>query len=362
MFEQHCRTASALLALPWSMSSPNAVPAHVQSRPEWHTAPAKLSFFLSFFLFFLFLMSSFSPSFFLCKVGGMSHKWVCLSCSFTAIAGFVTCCAFTACFDSFAHIQAIAEAIAKERAATAAMLQAAAAAQQPALQSRATNSFDSRGPAHLSRPRHQQQQQQQQVATDQDMPFARSRLGNPRPQQTLLGSSQDVSSSNAAAPAGHAAPRFATRQTNGHAHESIPFPLAAGGLTASQSSDDLREGFRRAVSAVPEDSRLPHARRDDLLSCSINHVLPHVASWGNLSNHSSSSNSGLHENTSRGLPTFEPISTPAGLFNSSGTASGDKGSFPSYLASIWSSDAKSGSLSGSPNSHFEQPSLLNNHH
>ncbi len=307
-------------------------------------------------------MSSFSPSFFLCKVGGMRHKWVCLSCSFTAIAGFVTCCAFTACFDSFAHIQAIAEAIAKERAATAAMLQAAAAAQQPALQSRATNSFDSRGPAHLSRPRHQQQQQQQQVVTDQDMPFARSRLGNPRPQQTLLGSSQDVSSSNAAAPAGHAAPRFATRQTNGHAHESIPFPLAAGGLTASQSSDDLREGFRRAVSAVPEDSRLPHARRDDLLSCSINHVLPHVASWGNLSNHSSSSNSGLHENTSRGLPTFEPISTPAGLFNSSGTASGDKGSFPSYLASIWSSDAKSGSLSGSPNSHFEQPSLLNNHH
>ena len=267
---------------------------------------------------------------------------------------------------SSAHVQAIAEAIAKQRAATAAMLQAAAAAQQPALQSRPTNSFDSRGPSHLSRPRHQQQQQQQQVVTDQEMPFARSRLGNPRPQQALLGS-QDVSTSNAAAPAGHAAPRFATRQTSGHAHETTPLPLgllssAAGGLTGSQSSDDLREGFRRAVSAVPEDSRLPHVRRDDLLSCSINHVLPHVASWGNLSNHSSSSNSGLHENTSRGLPTFEPISTPAGLFNSSGTGSGDKGSFPSYLASIWSSDAKSGSLSGSPNSHFEQPSLLNNHH
>lgn len=258
-----------------------------------------------------------------------------------------------------AHVQAIAEAIAKERAATAAMLQAAAAAQQPALQSRPTHSLDSRGPAHLSRPRHQQQQQQ--AVSDQDMPFARSRLGNPRPQQALLGS-QDVSTSNAAAPAGHVAPRFATRQTNGHAHEAVPLPLAAGGLTGSQSSDDLREGFRRAVSAVPEDSRLPYARRDDLLSCSINHVLPHVASWGNLSNHSSSSNSGLHESTSRGLPTFEPISTPAGLFNSSGTASGDKGSFPSYLASIWSSDAKSGSLSGSPNSHFEQPSLLNNHH
>ena len=264
---------------------------------------------------------------------------------------------------SFAHVQAIAEAIAKERAATAAMLQAAAAAQQPALQARPTNSLDSRGVSHLSRPRHQQQQQ---VVTDQEMPFARSRLGNPRPQQALLGS-QDVSTSNAAAPAGHAVPRFAARQTNGHAHETNPLPLgplsgAAGGLTGSQSSDDLREGFRRAVSAVPEDSRLPHARRDDLLSCSINHVLPHVASWGNLSNHSSSSNSGMHENTSRGLPTFEPISTPAGLFNSSGTASGDKGSFPSYLASIWSSDAKSGSLSGSPNSHFEQPSLLNNHH
>ncbi len=240
------------------------------------------------------------------------------------------------------------------------MLQAAAAAQQPALQSRPTTSFDSRGPLHLSRLRHQQQQQQQ-VVTDQEMPFARSRLGNPRPQQTLLGS-QDASNSNAAAAAGNTAPRFATRQTNGHAHEIIPFPLAAGDLTGPQSGDDLREGFRRAVSAVPEDSRLPHARRDDLLSCSINHVLPHVASWGNLSNHSSSSNSGLHENTSRGLPTFEPISTPAGLFNSSGTASGDKGSFPSYLASIWSSDAKPGSLSGSPNSHFEQPSLLNNHH
>ena len=261
---------------------------------------------------------------------------------------------------SSAHVQAIAEAIAKERAATAAMLQAAAAAQQPALQSRPTNNFDSRGPSHLSCPRHQQQQQQQ-VVTDQDMPFARSRLGNPRPQQALLGS-QDVSTSSAAASAGHAAPRFAARQTNGHAHETIPFSLAAAGLPGSQSGDDLREGFRRAVSAVPEDSRLPHASRDDLLSCSINHVLPHVASWGNLSNHSSSSNSGLHENTSRGLPTFEPISTPAGLFNSSGTASGDKSSFPSYLASIWSSDAKSGSLSGSPNSHFEQPSLLNNHH
>ena len=265
---------------------------------------------------------------------------------------------------SFAHVQAIAEAIAKERAATAAMLQAAAAAQQPALQSRPTHSLDNRGPSHLSRPRHQQQQQQ--VVTDQEMPFARSRLGNPRPQQARLGP-QDGSFSNAAAPAGHAAPRFATRQTNGHAHESIPLPLgplsrAASGLTGSLSSDDLRDGLKKAVSAVPEDSRHLHARRDDLLSCSINHVLPHVASWGNLSNHSSSSNSGMHENTSRGLPTFEPISTPAGLFNSSGTASGDKGSFPSYLASIWSSDAKSGSLSGSPNSHFEQPSLLNNHH
>ncbi|KAL0022409.1 hypothetical protein WJX77_009167 [Trebouxia sp. C0004] len=258
--------------------------------------------------------------------------------------------------------KAIAEAIAKERAATAAMLQAAAAAQQPALQSRPTHSLDSRGPSHLSRPRHQQQQQQ--VVADQEIPFARSRLGNPRPQQALLGSQDGL---NAAAPAGLAAPLFATRQTNGHAHETTPLPLgplsgAAGGLTGSHSSDDLREGFRRAVSAVPEDSRLPHIRRDDLLSCSINHVLPHVASWGNLSNQSSSSNSGLHENTSRGLPTFQPISTPAGLFNSSGTASSDKGSFPSYLASIWSGDAKSGSLSGSPNSHFEQPSLLNNHH
>ena len=260
------------------------------------------------------------------------------------------------------HVQAIAEAIAKERAATAAMLQAAAAAQQPAFQSRPAPAIDSRVPAsHLSRLRQQQ-------STDQQVPFTRSRLGSHRHQQGVY---ESHDSSHAAVPAARAVPRFAPRQTNGFAHEVTPVGLgtmsgAADGWVETQCGDDLREGFRKAVSAFPEEFRHPLAKADDPMSCSINHVLPHVASWGNLSNHSSGSNSGLqhsslHENTSRGLPTFDPISTPAGLFNSNSSTSGDKGSFPSYLASIWSSDAKSGGLSGSPNSHFE-PSPLNHNH
>ena len=258
--------------------------------------------------------------------------------------------------------QAIADALAKERAATAAMLQAAAAAQQPAFQhgSRPTSTF---GSAHLSR------QRQQQLSTDQELPFTRSRLGNQGPQQGVY-RSQEHSNANAAMPAGHNVPRYGQKQINGQASELPSLGLshlagAADGAVGSQSSDDLREGFRRAVSAVPDEPRQTNAKSSDLMSCSINNVLPHVASWGNLSTHSSSSNSGLHggllDNLSRGLPIFEPISTPAGLFNSNGNNSGDKGSFPSYLASIWSSDAKSHGLSSSPNSHFEQPSLLNHH-
>ena len=244
--------------------------------------------------------------------------------------------------------------MAKERASTAALLQAAAAAQQPASQHRLMPSFDSRT-AQVSRSRHLHNQ----ASTDQEVPFTRSRLGG-QGRKSL-----DMHNSNSAMPAGHAVPRFAHTQKNGNISEATsqglgPVGRISEGLVSSQSSHDLREGFRQAVGVVSETPRLSHAKSDD---CSINNVLPHVASWGNLSNHSNSSNSGLHngvrDNTSRGLPTFEPISTPAGLFNSNGNTTGDKGSFPSYLASIWSSDAKS--ASGSPNSHFEQPSLLNNH-
>ena len=258
--------------------------------------------------------------------------------------------------------QAVAEAVAKERAATAAMLQAAAA-QQSAMQHRAVVGLDSRAPSHLSC------QRQQLMSTDQEPPFPRSRLG----------SAQVHRSPEHGKPGGPALP---TAQQHGlHRHSSgraqdIPTradSLLEGsalgtmnGTLGSPSTAELREGFRRAVSALPDEPRLPNAKADDLIPCSINNVLPHVASWGNLSNHSSSSNSGLlhnglHETSGRGLPTFEPISTPAGLFNSNGSATCDKGTFPSYLASIWSSDAKANGLSGSPNGHFEQPSLLNNH-
>lgn len=261
--------------------------------------------------------------------------------------------------------QAVAEAVAKERAATAAMLQAAAA-QQSAMQHRPVPGFDSRAPSHLLR------QRQQQLPTDQDPAFTRSRLGNASTQQVHR-------SPEAGKPAGPALPaaqhHSVPRHSSGHTQDRpTPADLVAeapasgtiNGTKGSPSAEELREGFRRAVSALPDEQRLSTAKADNLLPCSINNVLPHVASWGNLSNHSSSSNSGLLHNglldtTSRGLPTFEPVSTPAGLFNSNGSATCTKGTFPSYLASIWSGDAKADSLSGSPNGHFEQPSLLNNH-
>lgn len=260
--------------------------------------------------------------------------------------------------------QAVAEAVAKERAATAAMLQAAAA-QQSAMQYRAVAGFDNRAPSHLSR------QRQQQLPTNQDAAFTRSRLGNASTQQVHQ-------SPEAGKPAGPALPaaqhHSVPRHSGGHAQDrptpadSVEGP-ALGTMTGtkgSPSAEELREGFRRAVAALPDEPRLSRAKPDNLMPCSINNVLPHVASWGNLSNHSSSSNSGLlhnglHDTTSRGLPTFEPVSTPAGLFNSNGSTACTKGTFPSYLASIWSGDAKADSLSGSPNGHFEQPSLLNNH-
>lgn len=124
-------------------------------------------------------------------------------------------------------------------------------------------------------------------------------------------------------------------------------------------SDELREGFRRAVGDMPprtqSQTEVGHGEN------SISSVFPRVASWGNLSTHSSGSGAGLYnsmanEPTSRGLPTFEPLTTPAGIFSSN--KSSDKAGFPSYLASIWSDDNKT--PSGSPNNHFEQPSLLSN--
>lgn len=242
------------------------------------------------------------------------------------------------------------------------MLQAAAA-QQSAMQHRAVAGLDSRGPSHLSR------QRQQLLSTDQEPSFARSRLGSASTQQVH----RSPENGKPAGPAvqQHGVHRHSSGRAQGiptHA-DSLVEAAASGTLTGtmgSPSTEELREGFRRAVSALPDEPRLSNAKADDLMPCSINNVLPHVASWGNLSNHSSSSNSGLlhnglHDTTSRGLPTFEPISTPAGLFNSNGSASCDKGTFPSYLASIWSSDAKANGISGSPNGHFEQPSLLNNH-
>lgn len=262
-------------------------------------------------------------------------------------------------------LQAVAEAVAKERAATAAMLQAAAA-QQSAVAMQHRSALDNRGPLNLSR-----QRQQQQLSSDQEAPFTRSRLGSHSTQLAPRKSLEQPNPAEHALPAGQQRdmPRFSNEQdasVHADALTDAPNLGTVNGAVVYSSSDELREGFRRAVSAVPDAPRSSNAKADELMHCSINHVLPHVASWGNLSNHSSSSNSGLlhhalHDTTSRGLPTFEPISTPAGLFNSNGTTSGDKGSFPSYLASIWSSDAKSNGLSGSPNNHFEQPSLLNNH-
>ena len=261
--------------------------------------------------------------------------------------------------------QAVAEAVAKERAATAAMLQAAAA-QQSAMQHRAAAGLDSRAPLHLSR------QRQQLLSADQDPSFARSRLGSASTQQ-VHPSPEHGKPGGPSLSAPHR--QGVHRHSNGRAQD-IPTPAdsllespASGtvnGTLGSPNTEELRDGFIRAVSALPNEQRLSNANADDLMPSSINNVLPHVASWGNLSNHSSSSNSGLLYNglldtSSRGLPTFEPISTPAGLFNSNGSATCDKGAFPSYLASIWSSDAKANGLSGSPNGHFEQPSLLNNH-
>lgn len=261
--------------------------------------------------------------------------------------------------------QAVADAVAKDRAATAAMLQAAAA-QQSAMQHCSSAGFDSRAPSHLSR------QRQQQLSADQDLPFARSRLSNASTKPAHR-SPEAGKPAALALPAGQQ--HSVHRHSNGRGQDipscagSVREVAASGtvnGVLGSPSTEELREGFRRAVSAVPDEPRSLHTKADGLMRCSINNVLPHVASWGNLSNHSSSSNSGLllnglHDTTSRGLPTFEPISTPAGLFNSNGSAICDKGTFPSYLASIWSSDSKAHGLSGSPNGHFEQPSLLNNH-
>ena len=245
------------------------------------------------------------------------------------------------------------------------MLQAAAA-QQSAMQQRSAPTVNGRLPSsHLSRPG------QHQPALEQDIPSARSRLSNHSTQQGTR-KSQDHTRA-----AGHALPAGVLNGVHKHTSgrpQDIPARANAAadggmmhGLFEPPSTDELREGFRKAVSAVPEEPRPSSQKAEDMMHCSINNVLPHVASWGNLSTHSSSSNSGLlhnglHDTTSRGLPTFEPISTPAGLFTSNGNTSGDKGSFPSYLASIWSSDAKLHGLSGSPNNHFEQPSILNLHH
>ena len=245
------------------------------------------------------------------------------------------------------------------------MLQAAAA-QQSAMQHRAVAGLDNRARSHLS------PQRQQLLSTDQEPPFARSRLGSASTQQLY----RSPEHGKPAGPALPAAQRHDVHRHSSGCAQDIPNranSLAEGaalgtlnGTIGSASTEELREGFRRAVSALPDEPRLSNEKANDLMPCSINNVLPHVASWGNLSNHSSCSNSGLlhsglHDTTSRGIPTFEPISTPAGLFNSNGSAICDKGTFPSYLASIWSSDAKANGISGSPNGHFEQPSLLNNH-
>ncbi|KAL3155669.1 hypothetical protein ABBQ32_012697 [Trebouxia sp. C0010 RCD-2024] len=267
-----------------------------------------------------------------------------------------------------AHHQtkAVTEAVARERAATAAMLQAAAA-QQSATQHRSVAGFDNRAAAHLLRQCHQQQQ----LSADQEPTLPRSRLGNNSSQQPHLPPEQGKL---AGLPAGNRP--SVHRYSNGRAQDIPPradsmldASISGGlsGIMRSPSTEELRDGFRRAVSAVPGDKqKLSNTKADALMPCFIKTALPHVASWGNLSNHSSSSNSGLlhsgvNDTASRGLPTFEPTSTPAGLFNSNGSAHCDKGTFPSYLASIWSSDAKSQGLSGSPNGHFEQPCLLNGH-
>lgn len=138
---------------------------------------------------------------------------------------------------------------------------------------------------------------------------------------------------------------------------AAPGHPATGAVTLP--SDELRDGFRRAVGDIPV-RRLSQAEPINGEG-SISSVFPRVASWGNLSTHSSGSGAGLYsgalqEPASRGLATFEPLTTPAGMFSSN--RSSETAGFPSYLASIWSDDK---TLSGSPNNHFAQPSLLNNH-
>ncbi|KAL3146113.1 hypothetical protein ABBQ38_015461 [Trebouxia sp. C0009 RCD-2024] len=214
--------------------------------------------------------------------------------------------------------QAVTEAVARDRAATAAMLQAAAA-QQSATQHRSVAGFDSRAAAHLSRQCHQQQ-----LSVDQEPTLPRSRLGNTSSQQAHLSPEQGKP---AGLPAGN---RLSVhRYSNGRAQdipsraESVVDASTSGalsGIMRSPSTEELRDGFRRAVSAVlpGDEQKLSNTKADALMPCFIKTALPHVASWGNLSNHSSSSNSGLlhsgvNDTGSRGLPTFEPTSTPAGM-------------------------------------------------
>ena len=250
----------------------------------------------------------------------------------------------------------MAEAIAKERVAIAAFLKAACNQAGPQ-QRPVANGLDHRAPQHPPG------QRRRQSFEHQEANGTRSRFANQNslngiqtaPQVPHQGLPRAGLRAEAAAPS--------VRGQNGWEAGAVGSGLGSlmgsADCASAMGSDELREGFRRAVGDVPVHTQT----QADLTSGenTISSVFPRVASWGNLSTHSSGSGAALYhggpsEPASRGLPTFEPLTTPAGIFSSN--KSSDQAGFPSYLASIWADDNKT--PSGSPNNHFEQPSLLSN--
>lgn len=255
-------------------------------------------------------------------------------------------------------LQAVVEAIAKERVSIAAFLKAAC---NPAGQHwPAANGLEHRAPHY-----HSGQRRRLSLDHQDDRNGVRSRFGNQNSNQN--GHMNGLVNGSQKAPHGthhgllqgaektdvgiSSGKEWVSGMAEGAALESLIGPADS---SCTLGADELRAGFRRAVGEVPQrtQSQTEMGRAEG----SISSVFPRVASWGNLSTHSSGSGAGLYnEPLSRGLPTFEPLTTPAGIFSSN--KSSDKAGFPSYLASIWSDDK---TPNGSPNNHFEQPSLLSN--
>lgn len=252
-------------------------------------------------------------------------------------------------------LQAVAEAIAKERMSIAAFLKAAC--NQAGQQRPSANGLDHRALNHQSgqRRRHSLDQHEERNGI-------RSRFGNQNSNQN----GHQGGNVNGFQKAPHVAHQglLQSAEAGGPSSRGWDAEIAGGPRLgsllgsadhpAATHPDELREGFRRAVGEMP--LRTQSQNEIGRVESSISSFFPRVASWGNLSTHSSGSGAGLYnEPMSRGLPTFEPLTTPAGIFSSN--KSSDKAGFPSYLASIWSDDK---TPNGSPNNHFEQPSLLSN--